>query len=263
MGDSLLYSILPLEATNLGISLPQVGILLSANRLIRLLSNTWASGFYEKLGPRSPFIDATLLGVIATVLYGMGWGFMTLLMARIIWGIGWSALRQGGYQAIWVAGDRVKGRMTGILWGLVRFGSAIGVLCGGYLYDAYGFSAAIGAVIAMAILALPVASGIRWPTTTDPTPRSSLPDQQMVASHVVAPYRIDLQLRNLSRSWLSVLAKPVHRWLLGATFCDLLLNSIVIATTSLFLISKLGEAQSGLILGIGIATITGILHGVR
>ena len=45
MGDSLMYSILPLAAPGLGIPLPLVGVLLSANRLVRLLSNAWASAW--------------------------------------------------------------------------------------------------------------------------------------------------------------------------------------------------------------------------
>ena len=103
LGDSLMYSLLPLEAAALGISLPLVGILLSANRLVRLLSNSWASALFAKLGPRKPFWAATVLGLIATTLYGVGWGFTVFLAARLLWGIAWSALRQGGYEAVWYA----------------------------------------------------------------------------------------------------------------------------------------------------------------
>jgi hypothetical protein len=45
LGDSLMYSILPLEAANLGIGLSLVGVLLSANRFIRLLSNGWGQRY--------------------------------------------------------------------------------------------------------------------------------------------------------------------------------------------------------------------------
>ena len=73
MGDSLLYSLLPLEAERLGIALPLVGLLLSANRLVRLLSNTWMSAVFERLGPRLPFIVAAAFGLLTTVIYGLGW----------------------------------------------------------------------------------------------------------------------------------------------------------------------------------------------
>ena len=126
-----MYSILPLEAENLGISLPLVGVLLSANRLIRLISNTVSSGFFERFGPRQPFFIATICGLVSTALYGAGWGFTVFLFARLLWGMAWSALRQGGYQAIWAGGSRIKGRLTGIFFGIVRVGSALAVLLGG------------------------------------------------------------------------------------------------------------------------------------
>ena len=143
MGDSFLYGLLPLEAKNLGIALPLVGVLLSANRLVRLISNTWASAIFERLGPRTPFILAAVLSLITTALYGVGWGFVVFLLARLGWGIAWSALRQGGYQAVWTGSESARGRLTGLLWGLVRLGSAFSVLAGGYLRDRFGYRAAI------------------------------------------------------------------------------------------------------------------------
>src|SRR5690606_7209317 len=42
LGDALLYAVLPSQAARLGIPLALVGLLLSANRLIRLVTNSWA-----------------------------------------------------------------------------------------------------------------------------------------------------------------------------------------------------------------------------
>src|SRR5690606_2303459 len=98
MGDSLLYSILPLAAPALGIPLPAVGVLLSVNRFVRIFSNSSAGIIYERYGARWPFIGATMLGFVATAAYGIGAGLAVLILARLLWGISWSALRQGGYQ---------------------------------------------------------------------------------------------------------------------------------------------------------------------
>lgn len=138
VGDSFLYGILPLEAKNLGIALPLVGVLLSANRLVRLISNTWASAIFERLGARTPFVFAVMLSLVTTALYGVGWGLSIFLLARLGWGIAWSALRQGGYQAVWTSGESRRGRLRGLLWGLIRLGSAFSVVAGGYLRDRYG-----------------------------------------------------------------------------------------------------------------------------
>lgn len=43
LGDSLLYSLLPLYAGTLGLSTFMVGLLLSANRWVRLVTNSLAS----------------------------------------------------------------------------------------------------------------------------------------------------------------------------------------------------------------------------
>src|SRR5690554_3988948 len=96
MGDSLMYSILPLAASSLGIALPLVGVLLSANRLVRLLSNLGASRFYERMPPKWPFAISVALGLAATLAYGVVTGFALFLGARLLWGIAWSGLRQGG-----------------------------------------------------------------------------------------------------------------------------------------------------------------------
>jgi predicted MFS family arabinose efflux permease len=163
VGDSLLYSILPLAAPELGISLAQVGVLLSVNRLVRLVTNSWAAAFFERWGPYHSFLIACVIGLISTALYGLSYGFALFLLARLLWGTAWSGLRQGGYQAVWTGDAASKGRLTGLLWGLVRLGSALGVLAGGLLYDTYGFGPTIAVMVGVTLLSVGVASTIRWP----------------------------------------------------------------------------------------------------
>ena len=108
VGDSYLYGILPFEAANLGIALPLVGILLSANRLVRLTPTRGSAGCSSAGGQR-PFAAATVLALLTTAVYALGRGFAFFLPARMGWGIAWSALRQGGYQAIWTGGSARRG----------------------------------------------------------------------------------------------------------------------------------------------------------
>ncbi len=251
LGDSLMYSILPLEAGNLGIGLPLVGVLLSANRLIRLISNGWASTLFERWGARLPFIAVTILGLISTVLYGVGWGFAVFLGARMLWGIAWSGLRQGGYQAIWHGGQATKGRLTGLLWGIVRLGSAAAVLGGGLLYDRYGYGVTIGAVMALTALALPVALRIQWP--------SGLQQGTQSAPSIPQPQKNQFQWQ----IWRELLQTPLVRWLLGAGAIQLYLSGVVVSTTSIYLAERLQASENSLLFGLGVATITGLLQGVR
>ena len=251
LGDSLMYSILPLEANNLGISLSLIGVLLSANRFIRLLSNGWASRLFERWGARLPFILVTILGLISTALYGIGWGFVTFLGARMLWGVAWSGLRQGGYQAVWHGGQSTKGRLTGLLWGIVRLGSATAVLGGGLLYDRYGYTVTIGVVTALTALALPVALQIHWPAT--------LHGPAAVTTNPTQPRNNQMQWA----VWRELLRTPLVRWLLGAGAIQLYLSGVVVSTTSLYLAERLQASESSLLFGVGVATITGLLQGVR
>ncbi|NWF56596.1 MAG: MFS transporter [Syntrophaceae bacterium] len=242
LGDSFLYGNLPVEAENLGIALPLVGVLLSANRLVRLISNTWASSVFEKFGPRRPFIASTVLALITTALYGVGWGFAVFLLARMGWGIAWSALRQGGYQAVWAGGTTVKGKLMGLLWGMIRLGSAFSVVMGGYLRDLWGYRAGVLGVMSVSALAIPVAFSIRWPAEAQ---------------------RISSSRQSLWQGWREALKTERGRRLLLAGSIHTLFEGVLIATASLFLARRLGNFDFLSGLGIRIGTIAGLLLALR
>ncbi len=242
LGDSFLYGNLPIEAENLGIALPLVGVLLSANRLVRLISNTWASSIFEKLGPRKPFIASTVLALITTALYGVGWGFAVFLLARMGWGIAWSALRQGGYQAVWTGGPYAKGKLMGLLWGMIRLGSAFSVVMGGYLRDLWGYRAGILGVMSVSALAIPVAFSIRWPEEAQ---------------------RISLSRQSFWEGCKEALKTERGRRLLLAGTIHPLFEGVMIATASLFLARRLGNLDFLSGVGIRIGTIAGLLLALR
>jgi len=242
LGDSFLYGNLPIEAENLGIALPLVGVLLSANRLVRLISNTWASAFFERFGPRKPFIASTILALITTALYGVGWGFTVFLLARMGWGIAWSALRQGGYQAVWTGGPYAKGKLMGLLWGMIRLGSAFSVVMGGYLRDLWGYRAGVLGVMSVSALAIPVALSIRWPAEAQ---------------------RISSSQQSFWEGWKEALRTERGRRLLLAGSIHTLFEGILIATASLFLARRLGNFDFLSGLGIRIGTIAGLLLALR
>lgn len=250
LGDSLMYGILPLEAANLGISLPLVGVLLSANRLVRLISNTWSGAAFERWGARGPFIGATVLGLFSTTLYGIGWGFVVFLGARLLWGIAWSGLRQGGYEAVWYGGGAIKGRLTGLLWGVVRMGSALSVLAGGLLYDRFGYTTTLIVVAGLTAGAIPLAYLVRWPASAfqpPPPPSQAQADVHQRSWH----------------DWWRALQKAEARWLITGAALQFYLSGVVISTTSIFLADRLYSTENSLLFGLGIGSITGILQGVR
>ena len=241
MGDSLLYAVLPLEAGNLGIALPLVGILLSANRIVRLFVNTPVSMLFERWGVRWPFVGAAILGLTVTLLYGTGWGFLVFLIARIGWGVAWSGLRQGGFQAVWAGPESARGRLMGLLGAAISVGAATAVLLGGYSRDEFGFYTAVYAIAAMVAVAIPLALYIPWP------------------QHLRTPDRREHQSMDV---WLRTLRTPRRASVLLATFLNVASIAILVSTAALFLQSRLDSGQVAA-WGIGFGTITGMLLAVR
>lgn len=245
MGDSLLYGILPLAAEDLGLLPQQVGLLLSANRLIRLLSNTWLSTLFARFGPYRTFVVSAILGVLTTAVYGLGWGFLMLLMARMAWGVSWSGLRQGSYQAIWAGAGSAAGRLMGLMWGIVRGGSAVSVLLGGFLFDRYGYQVTVWTIAAISTLAIPIALRLSWPAGAQ------------IGKPVSQP------ARNMLQGWQEALSDPLQRTVLLVGFFKLLLNAILIATASLFLAERFGDQAGGVLLGLEVGALSGIVLATR
>ena len=245
MGDSLLYGILPLAAEDLGLLPQQVGLLLSANRLIRLLSNTWLSTLFARFGPYRTFVVSAILGVLTTAVYGLGWGFLMLLMARMAWGISWSGLRQGSYQAIWAGAGSAAGRLMGLMWGIVRGGSAVSVLLGGFLFDRYGYQVTVWTIAAISTLAIPIALRLSWPA----------------GAQIGKP--VSQSARNMLQGWQEALSDPLQRTVLLVGFFKLLLNAILIATASLFLAERFGDQAGGVLLGLEVGALAGIVLATR
>ena len=187
------------------------------------------------MGPKRPFAAATILALLTTAIYALGRGFVVFLPARMGWGIAWSALRQGGYQAIWTGGAAQRGRLMGLLWGIIRLGSAISVVIGGYLRDRFGYQTGVLAIMGATALAIPLAFSLRWP------PEAHRKPQAIETSH------------GGKGAWLAGL-REMWRWRLGrrafiAGFIYAVVEGVLISTASLFLASRLGTGE--LLAGLG------------
>ncbi len=93
LGDSTLYTVLPRPevAAEAGVSLAMVGVLLGANRAVRLLTNGVAGVLYDRL-PRRPLLTASLfLGALSTLIFAAGRGPAPLLLSRLGPASGWAA----------------------------------------------------------------------------------------------------------------------------------------------------------------------------
>lgn len=229
MGDSFLYSALPLTAPALGLSLAQVSWLLSANRWIRLVSNSLAAHRLSRMPLRILFSGAAGLGAVSTVMFTLPWSFAPLLAARIAWGLAWSVFRQSAYAAVWMQPASKHGRLLGLWWGLVRLGSGLGVLLGGWLLDLRGFAAAMGGLSVLALLGALASPALSWP-----------PPQ------AAEPTRPPQALSELAAAAWSCLRSPPRRSLLLLGAGSQLIMTLLIALTSLYLQDRLDASAWGL-----------------
>jgi MFS transporter, DHA1 family, inner membrane transport protein len=91
LGDSLLYAVLPLHAKPFGISLAWVGVLLSANRLIRLFVYPFLPRI-ASTGLRRFTIAAATIGAFSTLAFSVASGPWMLLASRLVWGVAFGSL---------------------------------------------------------------------------------------------------------------------------------------------------------------------------
>ena len=75
LGDALIYAILPVYAENFGLTIPMVGILLAANRIVRIFIYTLISKLVTSFGARVLCIIAAVMATLSTCLYGISDGF--------------------------------------------------------------------------------------------------------------------------------------------------------------------------------------------
>lgn len=128
IGDTFLYTVLPVSAARLGIEPLLVGVILSANRWVRLVTNPLAARLYERLPAGRLVLAAIVLGAISTALYADPAFIVAIVAARLLWGFCFSLLRLGAVlAALDEAGSRA-GRLLGetrAIWGLGYLAGAL------------------------------------------------------------------------------------------------------------------------------------------
>ncbi len=150
VGDATLYTVLPTHTAEAGITLAAVGIILSANRLIRLFLNGPIGLAYDRSLRRRLFIPALFIGALSTAIYAATSGFWPLLAGRLLWGLAWAGIWVGGSTIILdVTNDGDRGRWTGMYQTWFFLGVAFGAFLGGLLTDWQGYHAAMWAGAAL------------------------------------------------------------------------------------------------------------------
>ena len=163
VGDSSFYAVLPVFYAARGLEPFQVGMLLSANRWVRLLTNKVAERLLARQPVRAAFAAALLVSGLTTLTYASTRSFRLLALARLSFGACWSVIRLAGLLILTdsveagIVPEENLGRMTGLYVGVHRLGVALGMVAGGIVCDALGFDFVFYLTGLVSLLAAPLA----------------------------------------------------------------------------------------------------------
>lgn len=220
LGDSLLYAVLPLHAATFGVSLAWVGVLLSANRIVRLFAYPLLPRLAAS-GLRRFTIAAAALGAISTLMFSVASGAWTLLASRLVWGVVFGSLSLSAlaYATEWNA---VAGKRVGLSLSLRELGPLLSLTLGTFAVATAGMRPTLVALGVLSLAGVAVAKG--------------LPDL-VTANEASVPAAFRLPS---SADWLSLIAGFVMDGIFPATIGLLIARS-----------SGAGEAAigAGLLLG--------------
>ena len=157
LGGGVVFPILPLLGLQLGIAPLLVGLILSLNRIVRLLVNPLTGTLVDRFGARWPLIAGLLVEAVATLLFAAGvhsgHAAAWFLAGRALWGVGSSLLMVGALAAALIYSDAGN---RGLASGKVRMALSIGVpaglVLGGLVSDRYSPEAAFLAAAVITFL---------------------------------------------------------------------------------------------------------------
>ena len=246
-GDMAIYTALPIVFTDLGLSPLQVGLLLSVNRLIRLITNPFADWLIRRVPARRLLGISLVIGSAIAALYSQVPGFVALVVLRTLWGLCWSVLRQVGVMN--TAGrstDRDSSKLVGLYGGVVRVGFFGGTLLSGIFLDSVGLAAMFYIMAGVMLLGLIpgfAAFGSRELVATSRSISAEIPGR------VGESRRVDSRI---------ALVEIIKGFIFGAVGAG-----IIMSTLGVVLKSGAGSSITIGTFAIGIATVNGIVLGLR
>jgi MFS family permease len=163
-GDTLLYTSLPVSAARLGLDALAVGLILSLNRWVRLLTNPVAARLFERVGAGALVLAGLALAVTSTAAYALPAALALFLAARLLWGMSWSLLRLGSLLGAIEGTVGGTGRALGDMRAVFGLGYLAGAIYAPLAIESVGWTAAvIGAAALTLLLGIVPALGVaRW-----------------------------------------------------------------------------------------------------
>jgi len=235
LGDQTLYSVLPTDYERIGLLPFQVGLLLSVNRWIRLLTNHLAERLIRCYGITRLLTASLLVGAVLTAVYGTVTSFTILLAARMTWGLCWSFIRQSGMlTASESASSSNAGEVMGYYNGISRIGSVAGNLLGAIGSDIVGLARTLFVFAGVSLLGTPLGA-------LSQTKRGTVPP--VPSRHTPLGHNVGI-------------------WSCG--FIEGCVGAgLIMSTLGLALKDRVGDSVLLLGIAVGVATVNGLLLSTR
>ena len=223
--DTVLYLLLPMFAPQFGVSVAEAGILLAANRLIRIAGYSWVARFYARRGDRPTDILAVVAAAVSTLGYATLSGFWLLLPMRLLWGLSYAALNLST-QAMATVEARGASRRSGYSRAIIAIGPMLALPLGAVLAEVHGPRAIFFVLTAVAVAAF-------WTSRRLPAEPHPIP---MTRRRLTMPTALDIWsfLEGFTLDGLFIIG-------LGYLGKDLLPGSAVIAAGLLMALRYLSE----------------------
>jgi MFS family permease len=252
LGDNMMYVFLPARPDAAGITAASLGIVLSANRFVRLATNSLGGLVSDRFGRRAPYLAGMVLALASTAGYLVSDSLWPLVVWRVVWGIAFSLISVGGIAIVLdLSRAENRGRAVGGYSSLIQLGALLGFVLSGVLTDVVGYRGTLAIYVPLAAIGLGVAL---WTLRTAPAPMSSAATPAPEAARDAgAGLGMLAAVRRLDRRLLV----PAY-----ANFVNLFAGSGVVMATLAVSLKQLA-AEPGVTLAVPVASLTGMLLAIR
>jgi MFS family permease len=258
-GDLTLFASLVTRLDVVGITLAQVGIILSIHRLIRIPGNPLVGFLLDRFGSRRPlFITGMVLAVVSSAVYGLVHGFWPFLLGRLAWGIAWMLINVTGMTMVLdVSSPATRGRLSGLYNTGMWAGYALGPLVGGFLVDSLAFREAMLSCAAISAVGLLVVVLL--------LPETAPGRQVHPEARPVSQLDFQKRLKAFLSDWLDLVRNCPENRTAVVLFCftQFAGDGIMLSSVALLLSRRFGETISIGSLVLGAATASGALLALR
>jgi MFS family permease len=168
--DVLLYLLLPMNTDAFGITLAEAGILLAANRLVRIFGYSYVVRFYARFGDRPTVMLAATVSALCAFGNSFITGFWWLLILRLGWGLTYGALNLST-QALATSEAGGAARRSGTSRAIIAIGPMLALPLGALISLHFGPRLIFLILTFFSLAAVLVAKGL--PNIPHPMPTAS------------------------------------------------------------------------------------------